>query len=354
VRERILIIHLEALGAVLRSTSLIAAIRRRYPGAAITWVTKTPALLQNLGLERVLSTSADDLLALEALHFDLAFVIDKSLVANGVLARTVAKEVRGFRPNSVGAIVPANREAMELWELGLDDERKFFVNQKTEQELVHQALALGTYTRDEYVITLNAGEEELARLRRSTWAPKGEVIVGLNTGCAATLPAKKLSIEGHRQLIEKIQKHPRLRNARIVLLGGTEDSERNALIGHNLDIIQSPTGRGLRDGLASVAACDLIFSGDSLGMHMAIGLRKWVVAWFGPSCAQEIDLYDRGVKLRTQAPCSPCWKRVCQQSVMCYDQVDLQAAVTALAQGLDWLTSSSKPHFQETSSLASL
>ena len=43
-------------------------------------------------------------------------------------------------------------------------------------------------------------------------------------------------------------------------------------------------------------ACDIVVSGDSLGMHMAIGLKKWVVAWFGPTCHQEIDLYDRGAK----------------------------------------------------------
>ena len=32
-------------------------------------------------------------------------------------------------------------------------------------------------------------------------------------------------------------------------------------------------------------------------MHMAIALRKHAVAWFGPTSAPEIDLYNRGVKL---------------------------------------------------------
>jgi heptosyltransferase-2 len=98
-----------------------------------------------------------------------------------------------------------------------------------------------------------------------------------------------------------------------------------------------------------MAAVDLVFSGDSLGMHMAIGLKKWVVAWFGPSCEQEIDLYGRGRKIMTKAPCSPCWRRVCEKPVMCYDQVDFKQAAEALAEGKVWLTSSSKPHSPEIS-----
>lgn len=349
VGSRVLVIHLEALGAVLRSTALIPAIRERFPGSVITWVTKSPALLENLELERVLSLNTEDLLKLEALSFDVALVVDKSLTASGILRRVQVDEVRGFRTDSLsGAIVPANREASELWELGLNDHKKFFVNQKSEQRLTHEALNLGNYHRDEYQVRLHSSEAETALARRVKWSPSGAPIIGINTGCSPTLKAKKLSIDGHRKLIAKIQRHPTLKDCPIVLLGGREDEERNLQIASNTDVILSPTGSGLRDGMASVAACDLIFSGDSLGMHMAIGLKKWVVAWFGPSCASEIDLYGRGHKIMTQAPCSPCWKRVCGQPVMCYDQVDFNATTTALAQGLDWLTSSSKPLFLET------
>ncbi|MBX3022098.1 MAG: glycosyltransferase family 9 protein [Bdellovibrionales bacterium] len=347
-----LIVHLEALGAVLRSTSLLAAVHRQFPRAHVTWVTKAPAqhLLAGVpGIDRVLTIGAEDLLALSALSFDVALVIDKSLVAAGVLAQTQVGEVRGFRTDrSTGAIVPANSEAHELWHLGLSDQKKFFENKKTEQHLVHEALALGAYARDEYVVELNPYERETSVRRREQWAPFGTYILGINTGCSPTLPAKKLSVEGTRLLIHKILADDRFQDCRIVLLGGPEDSERNTKIAQGLPVVESPTDKGLRDGLASMAACDLVFSGDSLGMHMAIGLRKWVVAWFGPSCEQEIDLYDRGVKILTSAPCSPCWKRDCQKSLMCYDQVDFDQTISALAQGRTWLTSYSKPHSLET------
>lgn len=345
VGERILIVHLEALGAVLRSTSLIAAIRRKYPRAHITWATKSPAHRLVAGVDRVVT---EPFLSLRPLTFDLAFVIDKSLDAAGVLSLTQAREVRGFNAHPIsGAILPANPEARELWEIGLDDHRKFFVNRKSEQRLVHEALALGEYSRDEYLIELSHAERRLARERRANWSPRGMPVIGINTGSSPTIAAKKLSVEGTRRLIRAIRE--RFPDYPVVLLGGPEDTARNIEIARGLDVHSSPTDRGLRDGLASVEACDLVFSGDSLGMHMAIGLRKWVVAWFGPTCAQEIDLYDRGRKVIASVDCAPCWKRVCEKPVMCYDRVDFTRVLNGLSEGISWLTSSSKQHSPETS-----
>jgi heptosyltransferase-2 len=85
--------------------------------------------------------------------------------------------------------------------------------------------------------------------------------------------------------------------------------------------------------MVSVAACDTVVSGDSLGMHLAIGLRKWTVAWFGPTCEQEIDLYGRGRKILSAASCGPCWKRSCARETMCYDLVSIDQLAEAALQG---------------------
>ncbi|MES2856264.1 MAG: glycosyltransferase family 9 protein, partial [Bdellovibrionota bacterium] len=56
---RVLIIHLEALGAVMRSTALLPAIRRRFQNSHITWVTQKPAdqlLKNNSMIDRVFTT----------------------------------------------------------------------------------------------------------------------------------------------------------------------------------------------------------------------------------------------------------------------------------------------------------
>lgn len=330
----ILIVHLGALGAVVRSTSLLRAMKRKYPSSMITWVTDAPAhhLLKNHpAIDRVLTTSEADLLQLSSLDFEIGFVVDKSLKACGVVSRTKVDQLFGFKVQGRnGAIVPATKAATELWELGLDDHKKFFVNQKPETQLMVEALEIGPYRRDEYWLPLTATEEKSAYSRRSEWLSLNnrQIIIGLNTGCSNVIAAKKWTVEYHRQVIARILKE--LPQAEIVLLGGPEDTERNQRISQGLPVISSATESGLRDGLVSVAACDVIVTGDSLGMHMAISQKKQVIAWFGPTCAHEIDIYDRGFKLLAQSPCSPCWKRTCEKSIMCYDQVSLEEVLNAL------------------------
>lgn len=337
-RTRLLIIHLGAMGAVVRSTSLLAAMKRKFPSSHITWVTEAPMhqlLKTDPWIDRVLTTSEPDQLTLSALEFDVAFVIDKSLTAMGLLRRTNADWIYGFTHDAhSGAILPATEAARELWELGLDDHQKFFVNRKSETRLQIEALELGPFRRDEYRLFLSAAEAAESADRGRLWRVRADQpVIGFNTGCGPLMPAKRWTVEFHRQVLEKCLQQG-LRN--LVLLGGPEDEERNRRIGEGLAVIQSPVKNGVRDGLQSVQACDLVVTGDSFAMHMAIAMRKFVIAWFGPSCAHEIDLYDRGLQLRAQVACSPCWKRHCAQDQMCYDRVSLQQIEDALAKGSAW------------------
>ena len=334
---RVLVIHLEAIGAVVRSTALLAPIRRKFPGCHITWVTQKPCdqiLLHHPLIDRILTTSPDDLLSLSVLEFDVAFAVDKSLKAAGVLKKTKADLVFGFQVEPAsGSIVPASIESEELWQIGLSDRKKFFENRKTETQLIHEALALGEWRRDPYHVELSVEEKKLRDRRRREWAADGRLIVGVNTGCSSTIPYKKLSIEKQRELVAYLQ-----RKYRVVLLGGREDTLRNQQIAYGLTgTVQSSTDRGLRDGMISVAACDIVVSGDSLGMHLAIAFGKWTVAWFGPTCAHEIDFYDRGMPVLTQARCSPCWKRQCDRSVMCYDLVSVEELMAGVRAGEEYL-----------------
>lgn len=335
----VLIVHLGALGAVVRSTSLLRAIKRKFPRAKITWVTDAPAHQLLAGhplIDRVLTTAEKDLLLLSALEFDAAFVVDKSLKAVSVLKRTKADLHFGFTADPrTGAILPATSAAVELWQIGLDDHRKFFVNKKPETQLMIEAFELGPYQRDEYFLPLAQSEHIEKDLRRRQWGAENKTVVGFNTGCSHVIAAKKLSVAFQRELIQKLlSARP---DVRIVLLGGPEDTERNREIAAGLDVISTPTESGLRDGLISIAACDVIVTGDSLGMHMAISQGKYSVAWFGPTCAHEIDLYDRGEAVLTSAPCSPCWKRVCSRESMCYDQVSASEMLAAIDRGIQFV-----------------
>lgn len=349
VSTYLLVVHLEALGSVLRGTSILPALKRKYPESHVTWVTQAPAdqlLSNNPYIDKVLTISSEQLLELSAREFDAAFVVDKSLKAAGVVKGIKCGEIFGFVADAkTGAVLPATSAATELWEVGLSNHKKFYENKKPETQLVLESLELGPYARDPYLINLNQEELLSSEFRRRQWAPLGETIIGINTGCSSTIPYKKMSIERHRELIGILQS---MEKVRVVMLGGPEDSERNRAIGEGLSVIQSTTEKGLRDGLVSVSACDIVVSGDSLGMHMAIGLKKWVVAWFGPTCAHEIDFFDRGSFVLADVPCGPCWRRSCHRQEMCYDRVPLDQLLEGVRKGIAWHSCSTKPHLSGT------
>ena len=271
-------------------------------------------------------------------------MIDKSAEASGLANRALGQGVvKGFGVEAeTGAIIPLNPEANRLYELGLSNYEKFFVNKKPEGQLLVEALGL-EYENNEYLFSFSKEEEKKKSSMRESLGIKSEVpVIGLNTGCSGVIPYKKFSVKGWLDLI-KVLKH-KFPQAQLVLLGGPEDTERNLEIQDSSEIplIATPTTEGLRTGMMAVDLCNIIVTGDSLGMHMGIALKKWVVAWFGPTCAHEIDFYGRGTAIKTDLNCSPCWKRSCDKAVMCYDKVEWAKISQGVKLGLSKLGFSSQ------------
>jgi len=360
---RILVVHLEALGAVLRATVVLSAIKREWPHAHVTWMTSplASALLENNpSIDRLLKNDHAGTLTLSTLSFDFGFCIDKSHVAAALLNTPHSiKEKRGFGVDaSTGAIIPLNEQAKRLWELGLSNHEKFFVNTKPETQLIIESLGL-KFKNDEYSFEFTQSEKQHCQAEFERIIGKKELkspAIGLNTGCSCMLPHKKLTVQGWVALVNEI--HKRFPKSPLLLLGGPEDTKRNEEIAWHSDhdLIQTPTETGLRNGLVYVDLCDIVVTGDSLGLHMAIALKKWVVCWFGPSCLHEIDFYGRGIGVKTKAGCSPCWKRQCEKPIMCYDQVPWSEMISGIQSGVElWKTSnpsvswSSRPRISATS-----
>jgi heptosyltransferase II len=203
------------------------------------------------------------------------------------------------------------------------------------------------FDNDEYVFKFRAEEERFREIERARLNVQNRTAIGINTGCSPTIPYKKFSVKGWVELIALLaRKFP---NAKFLMLGGPEDTARNAEIAAlwrlrrndgSIDLaletlIETPTTTGLRRGMVYVDLCDVVVTGDSLGMHMAIALKKQTVAWFGPTCAHEIDFYGRGEAVVTKAQCSPCWKRSCDKTSMCYDQVSWLEMASAVQRALN-------------------
>jgi heptosyltransferase-2 len=313
---RILLINLDALGTVLATTAQLPAIKRRYPDSHLTWITRKsalPLLENNPYIDHLVEWNDENRMILLQQKFELALNADKSRPAAAFTNAVNAATKRGFGLNENGAIVPLNAGAEYGFRLGVDDHFKFRVNQRSGNDILAEAWEVD-YRRDEYVLQLNPQElAEGARWRRELGLEHAPLIIGFNTGCSELFTLKKLELETQAQAIRQIAVE--MPAAKIILLGGREDTERNQRLVELTDgvAIPTPTTLGLRRGIILENLADLIVSGDSLGMHLAIALKKYVVAWFGLSCAAEIDLYDRGIKIIRDLHCAPCWKKVCDQ-----------------------------------------
>jgi ADP-heptose:LPS heptosyltransferase len=330
IGTKILIVNLDAMGNVLVTTTLLPALKRKYPESTIYWITlknAAPLLQENPLIDRVYIWEPESWLILRQMSFDLVLNVDKSQRSGAFAISVPSKEHKGFGMNPDGKIIPLNVEAIENFRLGLDDNLKFKVNQKTVPQLQCEQFGL-EFHRDEYTLVLTPEEHAFcADYARANELDKAVLVVGFNTGCSELYPNKKMTVDQHVTLIERMSK---LEGVRLVLLGGPEDTIRNAEIKRRVGdaVLSTPTTDGLRRGLCYVNLCDLVISGDSFGMHAAIGLRKEIVVWFGVSCWTEIELFGRGIKLIPQnLACSPCWKRACPYNLECIQQIDLDAMV---------------------------
>lgn len=331
---KILIISLDALGNVLDNTALLPAIKRKYPISTIYWITLPNAekiLFNNHLIDKVWVWNDEDRMILRQIEFDLLLNADKSNYACAFANEINAKKKLGFLLNDDGKIIPANASAMYNYRMGNDDQLKFRINQRTGLDIIHETFEL-EYLRDEYTFFFTDEEKEfIENYKKEIRYDASKTYVGFNTGCSNLFPNKKMTIEQHITLIKELVKDD---NLKIVLLGGREDTERNQQIIDGLpdiikpQIINTPTTMGLRRGACFIDIADVVITGDSFGMHLAIALKKYVIAWFGLSCWTEIELYDRGEKLfQKDLECSPCWKRVCPYDLECIKMIDLNKII---------------------------
>ena len=332
IGKKILIINLDAMGDVLMTTAQLPALKRKFPESTIYWVTDKIAvklLHENHLLDFVLPYDAESILILKNIQFDYVLNSDKSLRSCALLNALNSKNKLGFGLNENGKIIPVNKGALYNYELGLNNQLKFRTNQRTGQDYLCETFDLKDYFQnDDYIFNFSESEKMfIENYKNEIHINKNDFVVGFNTGCSNLYPNKKMTVQQHIYLIEKLLEFGKVK---IILLGGPEDTERNEEIySHFKDkIINTPTNLGVRMGACFEQLANIVITGDSFGMHLAIALKKYVIAWFGVSCWTEIDLYGRGVKLfQDNLFCSPCWKKVCPYNLECIQMIDLDRIV---------------------------
>lgn len=321
--ERILIVKLDAAGDVLRTTAILPAFRKHFPQASLWWVTdpfSKPLLAGNPDVDVLLPLDASLPGILQATTFSLAFNFDMSRRAGGILRLANSTVKRGFGLSSEGAVVPLNEEAEDWYEMGIFDSTKK-ANTRTYQEHLFR-IAGFEYAGERPRLFLSSFEKEWAQaFARRHRLHRFDRILGLNIGAGGRWAMKRWRPEGFARLARLVRKiHPK---TGILLYGGPEEKELMPSLAKKMRGAAIPTGTGndLRQFAALVDLCQVMVTGDTLALHVAVALEKRVVAYFGPTSSVEIDLYGMGDKVLPETPCQCYYQPACLQETTCMDRL---------------------------------
>ncbi len=332
VRARILIIKLDAAGDVLRSTSILPALKKNTPGLSLWWVTENsskPLLEKNPHIDVLLGVDPSLPGLLGATSFNQAFNFDMGRKAAAILQMANSVVKRGFGLSPEGVVVPLESSSEQWFEMGIFDTVKR-ANQRTYQDHLFQLAGL-SYKGEEPQLVLTAKEKEWAAgFAKRNKLSKFKKIVGFNIGSGGRWPMKRWRVEGFAWLAKQLKKkYPK--NA-ILLYGGPEERELMPALVKQLRGLCLSTGteNTLRQFASLVGLADVMVTGDTLALHVAVALGKRLVAYFGPTSDTEIDLYGRGEKILPVSPCRCYYQNQCTQTISCMDNLrekDMMAAV---------------------------
>jgi ADP-heptose:LPS heptosyltransferase len=335
VEERLLIIKLDAMGDVLRSTALLPPIAEAHPRAAITWITRkesVPLLQRNPYVAEVLELGPEALVHLQARTFDRVINLDASKISAALASAARSDRKDGFILDERGFVQPTNDAARRWLEAGVFDDIK---RQGTETYQTRMADILGLGGREHrYVFEL--GDDERARAGAhldSIGLDRTRPVIGLNTGAGGRWPLKQWREEGYLELVARIA---RQEDVQFLLLGGPAEQDRNDRLkrGSAIRLFDPGCDNTVRHFAALLSHCDLAVTGDTLAMHLSLALGKRTVVLFGPTSAAEIELYGLGEKVVPKMECLSCYKTACDFVPNCMDLISTEMVERAVERQL--------------------
>jgi ADP-heptose:LPS heptosyltransferase len=308
VTKRVLIIKLGAIGDVIRTTPLVTAFRRRYPGCRVTWVTHSPDVLPRDLVDEVRRPDAVGLYTVLRGSYDVAVNLDKEAEACLLLADVKAGKKLGFTWKD-GHIAPATPAARHKMLTGLFDSLSQ-ENTKNYLEEIFEVCGM-EFSGEEYLIRRDPDAE--ARWKKAAAAQSGgRKVVGLNTGCGKRWTTRLWPSDYWIALIVRLQEAGHFP----LLMGGPDEDALNKEYARRTGAWY-PGHFPLAEFIALSSAADVVVTQVSMMMHIAIALRAPLVLMNNIFNAREFELYGRGVIVGPSTGCDCYYGESCSRARHC-------------------------------------
>jgi ADP-heptose:LPS heptosyltransferase len=293
----VLIIKLDAMGDVLRSTCIVPKIKDQFPRCYLTWVTKSASadlLACNPAIDDIwLYDDPETLARLLVEPWDVVYNLDNAYPSSALAAHAKAKTKIGFVLTESG-ITPTNEAAREWLSLAVFDRLKK-QNRCSYQEIMYGICGFSKPICRPYLSVPQASQLQVAQIIESSTRPAHEatITIGINTGSGGRWPKKMLSADAIVAVTKELL--AARSDVQVFLLGGPEEVHKNDRIATAVDsgrAVNVGCDHSLLDFAALIANCDCLLCGDTLALHMASALDVPAVAVFGPTSSAEIYDYS--------------------------------------------------------------
>ncbi|MCM8830285.1 MAG: glycosyltransferase family 9 protein, partial [Candidatus Omnitrophica bacterium] len=318
----------EEAGDVLRTTAILQPLKRKFPEHKIIWLVaeKNKDVLEgNPYIDEIWTDQPEIINGISFFHVDVVINLDlspDSLITAGI-AHT--KLFYGFRYQKDREIQCSNKTAEEWFLMSHNDELKK-KNRKTYQQFIAEIIGLDNY--GEIIVPL----KELSIEKAEKFARKHHLsekkIIGINTGSGSRWKTKRWNDKNLLGLIEMLTEE----KYTVLLFGGKEEKAIMEKLKDlsNPYLINTGYNNTIPDFFALLNLCDVVISADTLAMHSAIGLKKKVIALFGPTSPYEIEGYGRIEKIITPMDCFCCYKRECDIKPSCMEMISPETVFSVI------------------------
>lgn len=294
--EKILIIKLDAIGDVLRSTCIIPKIKERFPSAYITWITKPESielLSSNSDIDEVWNyNDVGTLSRLKIQEWDYVYNLDNSHPSSAIATIAKAGQKIGFVLSEKGIITPTNDSSLKWLTMASFDRIKK-ENLESYQEIMYGICGFAPPICKPCLTLPDSLLTWVDNFIDGFLPDRNTPIVGINTGSGSRWPKKMLNvqriIEVIRALLNEIPK------CYILLLGGPNEIDKNSEIAKTVNsknVFNLGCNHSLLQFSAIIKKCTVILCGDTLALHIASALDIPTVVLFGPTSSAEIYNYD--------------------------------------------------------------
>ena len=301
------------IGDLVMATPILADLRKQYPDAQIdTLCRKIGALIEN-------DPNIDHLLPYDALlrGYEMGILLTGSFSSAWQFWRSKVGRRIGFRGDWRRWLLT------DAVPIPKDQERRHLVT--TYKQLL-QPLDIAI-SKTAPKLHLLEKERQAAKLRLAKLGVHTEAVVGINPG-AAFGSAKCWLPERFALVATNLLRFGK----RVLFFGAPSQVD---LVNQICEQIKGPVinlaGKtSLRELMALLSLCERVLTNDSGPMHIAAAFGRPVVALFGSTNPVKTGPYGQEGVIYKQAPCSPCYRRVCPIDFRCMKQIQVEEVTRSL------------------------